>query len=213
VNFADEHHIPIMSHDSAFAINHFLRSNGLAGLSEAGALMTQLAMFVRDDRHFGALLNACEPAERGHMYDALAPNVRFKARPLADYMIEAAQDAERRQLPTIGEDGHFKAFKVPEIGDRSQKSEVRSQNTEGRDAAIATEAVAEEIAKERLHVVCLLCTREDFFRGITKQDAVEASRAAGWRAGFKRKHNSDEREQVEICPRCVKARAPRMRAA
>lgn len=191
-----------MSHDSQFAINHFLRSNGLGDLSQAGALMTQLAFFVRDHAHFLALLIACEPKERHHMYDAIAPNLRFKAKPFATYLIEAAQDAERRQLPTIGEDGHFRPFRAPEV-----KTEPA-----GSDAAIATAAAIEAVAKARLWMVCALCTTEDVFRGITKEDAVRDARKAGWRLGFK-KSDTPEIESVEVCPRCVKARAPKMHAA
>ncbi len=199
-----------MSFDSQFAINHFLRSNGLAGLSEAGALMTQLAYLVRDHAHFRSLLTACEPAERGEMYSALAPNLHFKARPLADYLIEAAQDAERRQLPTIGEDGHFKPFRVPELN-----SAPAAHNKPIDDAAIATTAVAEVIAKERLWVSCTVCTREDVFRGFTKQDALDDARRAGWRMGIKRGAGDipAASEIVEVCPACVKERAPRVRHA
>lgn len=195
-------------HDSQFAINHFLRSKGFADLSEAGALMTQLAYTVRDDRHFASLLNACEPAERGHMYNALAPNLRFKARSLAEYMIDSAQDAERRQLPTIGEDGHFKEFKVPEF-----RSPAPAAPAAGSDDAIATAAVAEVVAKERLWVVCAVCTREDIFRGVTRQDALEDARKTGWRMAVKGKGVGESTEQVEVCPACVRARAPRVRQA
>lgn len=191
-----------MSIDSQFAINHLLRSRGFASLAEAGALMGQLAFCVRDDRHFRSLINACEPEERRNMYDALAPNLRFKARPFADYLIELARDAECQQLPTIGEDGHFRAFNRPEI-----VSEPAS------DAAIATAAVAEVRNKERLWVVCTLCTREDVFRGATKDDAVAEARKAGWRMALKQRTDSHDRDPVEVCPRCVKQRAPRLRAA
>ncbi|MES2136119.1 MAG: hypothetical protein V4502_03540 [Pseudomonadota bacterium] len=196
-----------MPEDSAFLINHALRSKGLASLSEGPALVAQLAMFVRDDKHFRALINACEPEERSNMYNALAPNVRFKARPLADYLIELAQDAERQQLPTLGPKGELQEFKTPVINTEPPAVEPKT------DAAIATAAIAEAVAKERLHVVCLLCTREDVFRGVTKEEAVEQLRAAGWRAGSKYVGEDVEREAVEMCPRCVKARAPRMRAA
>ncbi|MES2136990.1 MAG: hypothetical protein V4502_08030 [Pseudomonadota bacterium] len=197
-----------MSEDPAFLINHALRSKGLASLSEGPALVAQLAMFVRDDRHFRALINTCEPQERGNMYNALAPNVRFKARPLSDYLIEIAQDAERQQLPTLGPKGELQEFKTAVI---NNPDSFRIEPP--TDAAIATNAIAEAVAKQRLHVVCLLCTREDVFRGVTKEEAVEALRAAGWRAGSKYVGEGEEREQVEICPRCVKSRAPRMRAA
>ena len=189
-----------MSIDSKFAINHYLRSNGMASLDEAGPLVAQFAYLVRDHTHFRSLLNACEPAERGHMYAAMAPNLRFEAKPLATYMIEMAQDAERRQLPTIGEDGNFKPFKVPEL-----------TSAPGSDEAIATAAVADAVAKQRLLVVCAVCTREDVFRGLSKEDAVKEARAAGWRHA--QKHDGDLSQPVEVCPRCVKARAPRIRAA
>jgi hypothetical protein len=183
-----------MSKDPAFVINHELRSRGLASLGEAGALIPQLAMFVRDHGHLRALLNVCEPQDRQDMYDALVPNLRFKARSLAEYLIELAHDAERRQLPTIGEDGQFRAFKVPEL----------HSEPEGDDA-IATAAAAEGVAKQHLHVVCAKCTREDVFHGLTKQDAVDALRAAGWRGARKRTaRDREERVAVEICPECFR---------
>lgn len=192
-----------MSHDSKFAINHFLKSNGFAGLEQAGSLMTQLAYLIRDHGHFRSMLNSCEPAERRHMYDALAPNLSFQAKPLDVYMSELAQAAEREQLPTLGEDGHFKPFKTPELVSQADTQEKT-------DGAIATAAVAEAIARERLWVVCTVCTREDVFRGVTKQDAVEDARKAGWRHARKHSPDSEDSEAVEVCPACVKARAPRM---
>jgi hypothetical protein len=190
-----------MSRDR-FAINHELKSHGFASLDEAGALAAQLAYLVQDDKHFASLLNACEPEERRNMYEAMAPNLPFKARSLAEYLIEMAEDAERRQLPVIGEDGQLRAFKPPVI-----------ESAPKTDAAIATEAVAEALAKERLWVVCVLCTREDVFRGATKDDAVADARKNGWRVGYKRSSPEAAPEQVEVCPACVKARAPRMVAA
>jgi len=184
-----------MREDSAFTINHALRTKGLASLEQAGALIPQLAMFVRGHDHFRALLNACEPENRRAMYDSLAPNLRFKARPLATYMIELAQDAERRQLPTVDAAGKFQPFKVAEI-----HTEPKS------DAAIAelktaNNAVAEAVAKQHLHVVCAKCTREEVFHGVTKQDAVDALRSAGWTRGVR--WYRDTAEPTEICPECT----------
>lgn len=196
-----------MSHDSRFLINHELRSRGFASLDEAGPLMSQLAVCVRDEAHFRALLNACEPEHRREMYEALAPNLRFKAKPLDIYLIEMAQDAERRQLPTIGPNGELLPFSPPRIGNALSGAPPLS------DDAIATEAVAEALAKERLWLVCALCTREDVFRGATKEDAVADARKNGWRVGYKRPSPESAPEQVEVCPACVKARAPRMVAA
>jgi hypothetical protein len=188
-----------MSFDSAFAINHELKKNGFATLDEAGPLISQLAFCVRDDRHLRTLINACDPAERRHMYDALAPNLRFKARPFADYLIEIAQDAEARQLPVIAADGKLLEFKPAEL-----------RSAAPTDEAIAAEAVNEALATEHLAVVCLICTREEVVDGLTKEDAVRQLREKGWRMGFKR--NADPLappEAVEICPACVRKRAPR----
>jgi len=185
-----------MSQDPAFLINHELKRRGLASLAEAGALITQLAFFVRDHAHFRALINACEPEERRHMYDAMEPYLSFRPKPLADLLIELAQDAEHRQLPTITPQGGLKPFTVPELNS---------------DDALATRAVAVELAKEHLHVVCGLCTFEDVFDGITKADAVRALRKAGWRRAMK--HGDLARQTLELCPRCVRSRAPRIHAA
>lgn len=196
-----------MTHDEQFAINHFLRSHGLAGLDQAGALASQLAFFVRDHRHFRMLLNQCEPENRRAMYETLAPNLQFKAKPMHEYLIELARDAECRQLPTINTDGTFKPFRVAEI---PVKTEAQ------RDAEICNAAVGEAIANEHLVVVCTLCKREDVFHGVTKEDVVAALRKAGWRHATKNERRDDgqlAQENVEVCRKCVRARAPKMRAA
>ena len=95
-------------------INRMLGQRGLAQLDEAG-LVSQLGFLVRDHDHFLSLLIACEPSERRHMYDALVLNLRFKARPLEEYVSEARADAEARRLPVQEPDGSLKEFKVPEI--------------------------------------------------------------------------------------------------
>lgn len=191
-----------MNKDKAFAINHELKKHGFASLGEAGPLMAQLAFCVRDEAHFKALLNACEPEDRRDMYEALRPNLRFALKPLDVYIAEMAIDAARRQLPTIGPDGGLVAYREPPP--LVLDSEI--------DDALATDAVANSIAKQFLHVVCVVCTREDTFSGPTKEDAIDAVREAGWRMGFKRVSlDSPERVQVEVCPKCVAQRAPRKR--
>ena len=49
------------------------------------------------------------------MFDAMAPNLRFQARTLEQYLMEARQDAEARRLPLQAEDGTLKEFQIPEI--------------------------------------------------------------------------------------------------
>lgn len=164
--------------DSPFAINHFLKSKGLSGLDQAGPLMAQLAMFVRDHHHFRSLLNTCEPENRRDMYEALSPNLRFKPKPLWEYMIEIYADAEARQLPTIGEGGKLEAFKVPEV-------------------ATLNDRAAEVVCKEHLMLVCAKCTREAVFHGMTKDECVFQAREAGWK---QRKRNG---KREAGCPQCT----------
>lgn len=187
-----------MSRDP-FALNHELKSHGLASLEEAGSLIPQLAYLVRDDRHFATLLNACEPEERRNMYEAMAPNLRFRPRMFAEYLIENAQQAEQEQLPTLGPGGALVPFKVPEL-----------KTPATADDRIATAAAV--IAKEHLHVVCVVCTREETVSAISKEDAVREVRKLGWRYAFKNSliDPSLDPERVEVCPNCVKARAPRL---
>lgn len=186
-----------------FALNHELKKNGLASLNEPAALISQMASLVYDDKHFATLLNACEPEERRNMYEAMAPNLPFRPRTFAEYLIENAQSAEREQLPTLGPGGALVPFKVPEF--RSPAKVPASA-----DDAIATAAAV--IAKEHLNVACTLCMREETVSAITREDAVRELRRLGWRYAFKNSliDPSRDPERVEVCPACVKARAPRL---
>ncbi len=164
--------------DSPFAINHFLKSNGLSGLDQAGPLMAQLAMFVRDHAHFRSLLNTCEPENRREMYEALSPNLRFQAKPLWEYLLDISTEAEHKQLPTIGEGGKLEPFKVPEIRALSDR-------------------VAAQFAKEHMMLVCSKCTKEDVFHAMTRDECVLEARKAGWR---QRKRNG---KTEAGCPSCT----------
>jgi hypothetical protein len=176
---------------NAFEINRFLQSKGMATLAQAGPLMSQLAYCIPDNAAFKRALMACEPQERRHMYDALKPNLRFKAHPLDTYVIESHQDAEARQLPTIGPDGNFIPFRVPEVQTQPGDAEVQK---------LVESAVVDSVARHHLRVTCFKCTKEAVFSGITKQDAVVALREAGWR--LKYKPDSVELERAEVCPEC-----------
>lgn len=190
------------SQDSAFLINHELRSRGLSGLDKAKELVPQLAMFVRDSTHLSSLLNACDPEERRHMYEALEPYLRFRPKPFHMYLIEMAADAERRQLPTIGPNGDLVAYKPPpEIRTSALADPAQPVSA---DDAFATAAVTRDTAKAHLVVVCAVCTREEVFSGITRETVTDALRAAGWRMA-----QTIDAEAVELCPACVEARAPK----
>lgn len=102
-------------------INHYLQMRGLGRLDDPG-LLSQFAFLVQDHDHLRSLLVACEPENRGAMYQALAPHLRFTARPLESYLIEAAADAERRQLPIITPDGKLEGYKAPEVKSTADNS-------------------------------------------------------------------------------------------
>jgi hypothetical protein len=119
------------------------------------------------------------------MYDALEPNLRFKARTLDAYIIEAKQDAEARQLPTVGEDGQLHPYTPPQAG---------LAPTELIEAA--QEAAEAAVAKHHLTLVCAKCTREQTFSGPRKADAVFGAREAGWI------YSEINGRAREICPDC-----------
>ena len=103
--------------DTLAELNRYLAVRGLGQLGDAG-LLAQFGFLIRDNDHFRSLLACCDPALRTAMYEALAPNIHgFKVRPLEDYLIEAAQDAEARQLPVITPEGTLERYRPPEVGD------------------------------------------------------------------------------------------------
>jgi hypothetical protein len=164
--------------DDILAINHLLRSKGLAGLDQPRELFSQMGHLVRDHAHFRSMLNACDPSDRRQMYEALKPNLTFKAKDLWQYESEMSYDAEVRQLPTIDANGALKPFRVSE-------------------ARALSDRVSEVIAKEHLILVCAKCTREEAFHGMTKYECVLAARAAGWK---QRKRNG---KREAGCPQCT----------
>lgn len=156
------------------ALNHYLQKHGLGRLGEPG-LLPALAYLIDDDAEFSRLLNTCEPEERYQMYHSLKPNLKFKPRPLDDYLSEWREQAEVRQLPVVQEDGTMRAYNVPEV------------NT----------LLAEGVARYHLIVVCRRCTREATFPGTDKYTAVRAAREAGWIYT-----HGEQSEGYELCPQC-----------
>ena len=94
--------------------NRKLGERGFPQTSDPG-FANAVAYMIDTHEEFRSWLISCEPEERGHMYNALAPNLRFKARTLEEYLTEARADAEARQLPVQAEDGTLKEYQVPEI--------------------------------------------------------------------------------------------------
>ena len=167
-------------------VNNLLAMHGLGRLDDPG-LPVQLGFLIQDHAHFRQLLSAADPQHRGAMYNALAPNLRFTAKPLDVYIYEAGADAERRQLPTVAPDGSLEPYHVPEI-----HSAVETLLEDARLQAEITKVVEECVAKGHLTLVCKKCLKEASFAGMTREDAAWKARHAGW--------GLDGRE---ICPECL----------
>jgi len=162
-------------------INRLLGESGLAQLHDAG-LPAQLASLVRDDRHFASLMLACDPSQRTAMYEAMAPNLHFRPRPLHEYLIEAQRDAEARQLPTVDEAGNLHPFRPAEI-------------------KLVQDIVDAALLDQHLTLTCRKCTRQETFHGARKCDAIEAARNAGWCYDA-----TSGPTPFEVCPDCPASR-------
>jgi hypothetical protein len=157
------------------SINRVMKSWGLGSLDEPGAVQA-LAWAVQDHEHFGELLRACEPGLRREMYDAMSPNLRFRARSLDQYVVAAKEHAESMQFPTLEANGNLKPYMMPTVGDWP--------------AEPPPDPDFEVLAQ------CPKCKTEEFFHGERKADAIQALRSAGW--------SWDEMtEQAYRCPVCL----------
>src|SRR5271166_5161743 len=79
-------------------VNKQLQKLGFGTLKDPN-LFDQMAMVIRDHTHFRRLLMSVEEGQRHIAYEALASKLRFKAKPLEDYVIESRTLAEQNQLP------------------------------------------------------------------------------------------------------------------
>jgi hypothetical protein len=192
-----------MSIDQA-AVNRMLMSRGLGKLNDPG-LIPQIGFLVgrviSDHDGFRLLIERCDPAERGAMYEAMRPYLRFEPKPLDVYVAQIGMHAEARRLASIDPvTGELRPFKVPEI--------------KTGELGVAQAAVERGLAKFHLTLLCRQCTREQTFCGAFKDDCVALARAAGWQ------HRLTERPiaaadapaedaaalvetfQYELCPKC-----------
>lgn len=186
---------------------------GLGQLEDGAGLCAQLGSLVQDHDHLRELLNVCEPELRRDLYESLKPHLRFEAKPLDVYIAELGQQAEIKQLPTIGENGQLVPFKPalpitsPEYIDARIARAMKEANCEDpleieldpaphpADLLTAKNAIAQAVSKYTLEVNCVRCTKVEFFSGVTRDEAAKASRAKGWvRHPF---------QFAEICKTCV----------
>jgi hypothetical protein len=187
------------------AVNRMLMSQGLGKLNDPG-LIPQIGFLVSrvvtNHAGFCELIERCEPAERGNMYEAMRPYLRFEVKPLDVYVAEIGMRAEAKRLAVIDpESGELRPFRVPEIKTGA--------------LGVAQASVEREFAKFHLTLLCKQCTREQTFCGAFKDDAVRFARAAGWRTRLARQEaigGEDAVEDVsklvetfqyELCPKCA----------
>jgi hypothetical protein len=168
------------------AINRVLRSWGMGSLGEPG-VVAQFASLVDDHAHFMKLLRACEPHQRRDMYEAMAPNLRFPAKPLEDYMVEAKAHAAAAEYPTLDEQGNLHQYYPPEVNTASWRPDQDVIDT----AVNAIEALS---ARGYLEVTCRKCTKTARFYGQNKAEGIFKAREAGWAY--------DEITGKETCPEC-----------
>jgi hypothetical protein len=134
-----------------------LKAWGFGSLDEPGTIQA-LARIVQDHEHFGEILRACEPTLRREMYDAMSPNLRFKARPLESYIIRAKEHAASMEFPTMDANGNLHPYTMPTIGSWPPPP----------------------LPQFELFAQCGGCQKEQFFYGERKVDAIAVLRREGW---------------------------------
>lgn len=167
---------------------------GLSGLQANGdpspELIQELAAIVNNwqpspnrhgewiDRHkfLRDLLAECDQADRGEMYSAIVPHLKFTAKPLADYETMLAERMSNLVSKRAGR-VEGRAPHPIEVGGKKY-----AQAPDGT----ATHAIA------TLH--CQKCWKKKRFIADTPVGAMIAARDAGW------KRMPDK----ETCPNCVK---------
>jgi hypothetical protein len=186
--------------------NHHLKSHGFGGLDDRN-IMDQLALMVRDHKHFRSVLMTTNPLERKACYDSLAPRLNFKAKPLEDYIAEAKLDAEIRQLPNYDPKTlQVRPFEVPEVHtdgflerEEMEQPEISESQIKLTDAA--NWAINADLNKEaglsQLILTCTECGIVDEFWGRTAYLQTVNADSKGWKS---------PRKGEVLCPNCSTVR-------
>ena len=185
-------------------VNKQLQKLGFGTLKDQ-SLFDQMAMVIRDHTHFRRLLMAVEEGQRHIAYEALASKLRFKAKPLEDYITESKILAEQNQLPhydpkTLAvtefkpqsfETDEYKESNRPKLDyDPLSKLSARPSGTvqdraEGsRLSKAAEEAIDRDLrearATQECTLVCATCTYEQKFRVRKRSSMPKVARQYGW---------------------------------
>jgi hypothetical protein len=148
-------------------LNHELKKLGFGGLEDRN-LMQQLACCYRTHEQFRGMLMSTVPEQRRNAYEAIAPHLNFRPKPLDVYEMEMRSKAEREQLPGYNPaTGEIIPFKVPEISLEDMAQEAIAQNQHEKDGGLS--------------LVCTRCTVEQIFRAKTRKQAYKDADREGWR--------------------------------
>lgn len=196
---------------------------GLAGLEESGAatpeLIQQIAGVVNNwqpspnrhgewiDRHkfLRDLFSECDQADRGAMYSAIVPYLRFTAYSLSRY-----ETMMTERMGALASKGAAKTQgQAPRpllVGDRTaiakaDSKRLRRKQSRARQQLKAGDIfVAEGLPEDATHVMatlrCYKCQKSANFLGDTPAGAMIAGRKAGW--------VRDMGVMKEMCPTCAK---------
>ena len=173
-------------------INHSLNKAGLASLENPRDLLSQIAMGIKTHRQFRSLLLTVTPDKRTECYESLKSRLLFTPKPLADYIIDGAEEAEALRLPvadpetgklTAFEDYHAKPKSLHEIAQEAIRRKER-----------------EDEAKGSLELVCKACTFSEVFPAKDRIQAYADAKRKNWT------FQKDGEEEKATCPKCSKKR-------
>lgn len=174
--------------DASFVLRT-LKRFGIA--EDIGEAIAAMARMVRDHRHLESILSGVDGERRQQMYDSIRPHLRFEAKPLDAYVAAMGRRAEAEQLPVQGPDGKLREF--------SPARDIASIER------AAERAIARELEKRSLTLVCAKCSRQQSFSAVgeeTHVDVVLKARKIGWVYDYLAE------PPVEICPACPTSLRP-----
>lgn len=163
----------------------YMDLHGMDHVTSKRELLEHIAFCCKDHEEFRKLLDKAPPARRQRAYDLLTPHLQFKVKPLDVYIAENQNEAERKQLPVIGEGGKLIPFRRPEI-----------ESAEN----ILDKILAAKLLEFHLTLTCRKCTVAQTFDGGRKVDAIFEARNAGW------VYDEIDGHGYEICPDCSEVR-------
>lgn len=139
-----------------------------------------IAFSINSHEDFRKLLETVEPEFRAIAYQDLRDRLSFTPKPLADYVSDAAADAERRQLP-----------------EWDSKTGQLTPFTPARSATLAEAAENALYAGGIGVMTCRRCTVEEIFKSDTPAGARIQAVQAGW--------SFEPAIEKWLCPNCSDA--------